>query len=588
MSGDKKAEGKPTWWLSDVKSEDSLGDIYLDSPNRRSLTVNRYGFVGNNHDSAHGTSNIYDYYEINRKDLLGEGSYGKVVRAVDKSSGMLRAIKIMHKTKIKDLKHFKSEIEIMRSIDHPNILKLFETFEDEQNVYLVLEYCEGGELFERLMKKKTCTERETARMMRDIFSAVFYLHENGIVHRDIKPENFLFTSPADDSPLKMIDFGLASYKASLLRLKGHKSKSPSSSGGISSSLDSSAYPESGISLSSAYSSGGSPIENRSQSHYKSRKHLQKTLIQSTRMGSKVGTPYYVAPEVFLHGKEGYNEKCDLWSCGVLMYVLLVGHPPFMGSDEHKILRRVCRGKFKFPTGDSKVQLSDEAKDLICGLLELDVEKRLNAIECLNHPWLTSFKPQENEDICNSVNTKELRRMLSSFGKKGTLQKLGLNAVAFQKTDGEVGDIKAKFNKLDKNKDGTLCLEEFLEGLKIRKSDVEARNHVAELFDSMDVEGTGEVSYTEFLAVMSQKNLSRDILWRAFQVLDKDRDGVISLEEFQSVLGKADLDEEEILSKIENDISSFDSTGDGNINFSEFLGMFGDMTVDSKKKLEVGP
>merc|ERR1719334_1449185 len=152
-------------------------------------------------------------------------------------------------------------------MDHPNIIKLFETFEDHRNIYLVMELCSGGELFDRIIATGHFSEKEAAVLMQQIIRAVYYMHENSICHRDLKPENFLFMTkdPIESNYLKIIDFGL-SCKFSPDKV----------------------------------------------------------------METKAGTPYYVAPQV-LSGK--YDHQSDIWSCGVIMYVLLCGYPPFFGDTD---------------------------------------------------------------------------------------------------------------------------------------------------------------------------------------------------------------------------------------------------------------
>merc|ERR1719238_1420269 len=122
-----------------------------------------------------------------------------------------RAVKSIAKQQMKNIDRFKAEIAIMKIMDHPNIIKLYESFEDHRNIYLILELCTGGELFDRIIDSGHFTEVQAAIVMQHMFRAIFYMHENHIVHRDLKPENFLFTTkePIEKTHLKVIDFGLA-------------------------------------------------------------------------------------------------------------------------------------------------------------------------------------------------------------------------------------------------------------------------------------------------------------------------------------------------------------------------------------------
>lgn len=140
---------------------------------------------------------------------LGQGSYGSVSKAVCKKSKVVRAVKTIPKSQVKNIPRFRAEIAIMREMDHPNIVKLFETFEDAKNIYLIMELCTGGELFDRIINEGTITEKQAASIMKQVLNAVFYMHSHNIMHRDLKPENLLFLNTNKDSPIKIIDFGLA-------------------------------------------------------------------------------------------------------------------------------------------------------------------------------------------------------------------------------------------------------------------------------------------------------------------------------------------------------------------------------------------
>ena len=232
-----------------------------------------------------------DTYEVHGTSKLGKGSYGSVYLATHRITGDERAVKVMNVDRITSyyLRKLHTEIAILKSLDHPNIIKLQDVFFGKRSVYIVTDLCRGGELFELLNSGKNqgfvfregkqsflnscvvfmsyitacvCSDR-ASKLMRDMLSAVNYLHENGIVHRDLKLENFLFEDHNSNSPLILIDFGLS-------------------------------------------------------------KHISV----GERLTQKVGSCYYTAPEV-LNGN--YDYKCDVWSLGVLCYMLLSGSPPFFGK-----------------------------------------------------------------------------------------------------------------------------------------------------------------------------------------------------------------------------------------------------------------
>ncbi|CAE8617759.1 unnamed protein product, partial [Polarella glacialis] len=229
---------------------------------------------------------VSDFYNVDKKKL-GEGSYGSVSKASNKDTGAIRAVKTIGKSQMKNLDRFYQEIAIMKMMDHPNICKLYETFEDHRNIYLVLELCAGGELFDKIIEVGQFTEVQAAIVMQHMFRGIFYMHESKICHRDLKPENFLFTTkePIETCTLKVIDFGLA-----------------------------------------------------------------RQFTPGQVLSTKAGTPYYVAPQV-LSGK--YDQSVDLWSLGVIMYVVLCGYPPFYAETDADVLAKVRMGHFTFNPSDWK-------------------------------------------------------------------------------------------------------------------------------------------------------------------------------------------------------------------------------------------
>eukprot|EP00439_Symbiodinium_sp_Y106_P036990 s4334_g4.t1 len=234
------------------------------------------GGIGHAQFIIENTGKITDYYQMDKKKL-GEGSYGSVTKATNISTKAIRAVKTISKSQMKNLERFKQEIAIMKMMDHPNIIKLFESFEDHRNIYLVMELCSGGELFDRIIESGHFSEVQAAILMQQIIRAIYYMHENHVCHRDLKPENFLFMTkdPIEKNFLKIIDFGL-----------------------------------------SCKFTPGKPLS------------------------TKAGTPYYVAPQV-LAGN--YDQLSDLWSCGVIMYVLLCGYPPFFGDTDSEVLAKARIG-----------------------------------------------------------------------------------------------------------------------------------------------------------------------------------------------------------------------------------------------------
>lgn len=259
--------------------------------------------------------------EYRISDTLGKGSFATVKRATSLADGKEWAVKIIDKTKLDadDEAALKVEVEILQTVDHPNIVQLHQIFDCPKVFYMVMELMTGGELFDRIVAKEKYTEDEARIVVRKLAAAIEYCHGMGIVHRDLKPENLLYSSPDDDAEIKIADFGLA-----------------------------------------------------------------KLIRSADMMATACGTPGYVAPEILSGGT--YTEKVDLWSLGVITYILLCGFPPFYDENNAVLFAQIKSGAFDFPSPywDS---VSDGAKDLVLQLLVVDPTRRLSAAQVQRHPWV---------------------------------------------------------------------------------------------------------------------------------------------------------------------------------------------------------
>jgi len=383
-------------------------------------------------------------------------------------------------------------------MDHPNIIKLFETYEDRKNIYLIMEICSGGELFDRIIDMGHFSEAQAARVMSQIFRAIFYMHENNICHRDLKPENFLFVTkePIEVSVLKIIDFGLACE-----------------------------------------------------------------FDENTLLTTKAGTPYYVSPQV-LDGS--YDARADHWSCGVIMYVVLCGYPPFHGDTDNEVLKKIRSGVFGFSKSDWG-NITEDAKDLIRELLKSDPAQRCTADQALNHVWVKNQAPSAELKLPTG-----LVENLHSFRKSTKLKKAALHVIASQLGEGQVKALRDTFLALDDNKDGLLTADEVQDGM--RRSGFNVPVDLQQILEEVDSDGSGVIDYTEFLAAALDKQTycQEDLCWAAFRVFDRDGNGKISKEEIAQVLGNgipcAALEESGTL------VEDFDTNGDGEIDFQEFMDM----------------
>eukprot|EP00927_Polykrikos_kofoidii_P054908 TRINITY_DN49250_c0_g1_i1.p1 TRINITY_DN49250_c0_g1~~TRINITY_DN49250_c0_g1_i1.p1 ORF type:complete len:558 (+),score=126.80 TRINITY_DN49250_c0_g1_i1:286-1959(+) len=469
-----------------------------------SLVVNRGNFV---HRGKVGGNIITDKYEL-AKTQMGEGSYGSVCKGIHKDTKAVRAVKTMRKGKLKDVQNFQTEIETMTQLDHPNIIRLYETFEDAKSIYLVMELCEGGELFDRITDQGSFSEKDCATLMKQILAGIFYCHMMQICHRDLKPENFLFGSPAKDSYLKIIDFGLA-------------------------------------------------------------KHFTPEAIMTT----KVGTPYYVAPQV-LEGR--YTEKCDIWSCGVIMYILLCGYPPFYGDTDHQIFATVRSGKFSFPQ-DDWANVSDEAKKLIRVMLTRDQHDRCSAEAAFNDSWVQA----QAQNALNVPLKVDTMRRFHNFKTVNRLKKVAMTVIAQHLPDSEIDELKRTFLSLDTNGDGTLTLPEIRLGME--KQGLEIPHDLEELMSHVDSDDSGVIDYTEWItATMDRRHyIQEDVCWNAFRTFDLDCDGVINKHELRSMLAGEEAQEIDNIfghGLIEAMLADADINGDGVIDFEEFVELIGSNNV----------
>lgn len=448
------------------------------------------------------TGNLEDFYDIS-KEPLGKGTYGCVYKATDKILRTSRAAKCVSKKKLKNIPRFRQEIDIMKNLDHPNVVKLFETFEDDNKIYLIMELCSGGELFDKIVKKGFFTESYACFIMKQIFGVINYLHLKNIAHRDLKPENFLFFDKSSESLIKIIDFGLSSY-----------------------------FSE-----------------------------------ENPEMKTKAGTPYYVAPEV-LTGC--FDKQCDMWSAGVLFYILLCGYPPFYGDTDNEILKRVKKGVFSFKGKEWK-GVSSEAKELIKSCLTLDPDKRITPGAALKHPW---FKVKTSIFTLEAKLDNHVVENLKTYGLLLKLQKLAITIIAQQVNDFDLQNLKSTFLALDENGYGYITQDQLRKGLE--NCGLKLPNNFDSLMESIDSDGSGQIDYTEFIAAaLDRRHFSKQLLYCAFRVFDVDNDGKITTAELAHILyngnKKKNITQTDV-EKVKKMIEEVDINNDGSIDFHEFSQM----------------
>ncbi|XP_053203139.1 calcium/calmodulin-dependent protein kinase type II alpha chain-like isoform X8 [Panonychus citri] len=295
------------------------------------------------------TTRFSDNYEL--KEELGKGAFSIVRRCVQRSTGLEFAAKIINTKKLsaRDFQKLEREARICRKLNHPNIVRLHDSIQEEGYHYLIFDLVTGGELFEDIVAREYYSEADASHCIQQILESVNHCHMNNVVHRDLKPENLLLASKQKGAAVKLADFGLA----------------------IEVSGDRSAW------------------------------------------FGFAGTPGYLSPEVLR--KEPYSKPVDIWACGVILYILLVGYPPFWDEDQHRLYAQIKAGAYDYPSPEWDT-VTPEAKNLINSMLTINPEKRITAAEALKHPWIC-----QRERVASTLHRQETVDCLKKFNARRKLK-----------------------------------------------------------------------------------------------------------------------------------------------------------------------
>ena len=479
----------------------SGGGSILSDEESSLLSISNKLFIDENYDIP-----VKKYRIISE---LGSGSFGTVYLAQNiytKEKVAMKQIKKSCEDLLSD-GEIRDEIEILKTLDHPDIVKINEFYNTADSYIVITEYCGGGELFDQVKNK--LSETQIAVIFRQLLSGLAYLHSKNIVHRDLKLENILIqeiekskTTGEDLFNIKIIDFGTA-------RIFDKKKK-----------------PQ-----------------------------------------SIVGSSYYIAPEVL---RQKYNRECDLWSVGVILYMFIVGHAPFDGCDDEEITENIAKGVYK-KTDKRWIKASKEVKDLIQKLLVYYPKKRLTAIEALSHPWFKKTDSQILYDNVPEKDVIECINNLLTYNVKSKLEELVLayiihnmprqritkSAIKLFKLVNEVGDGRLQKNELRKtllnfvsesflneydfdsqfaflagDKIDYIEYEDFLRATLSRKK-ILTPNILSYAFKYFDEDGCGYIKKKKMKSYFP--NVDKQTFQSLFDEIDLDKDGKINFEDFKGML-----------------------------------------------------
>jgi len=473
------------------------------------------------------TTLISESYELGDQ-IGGDGKFGIAKLCTRKSDGFKFAVKVIDKSKffyrddVDDMfESMRAEIQVLRSLDHENIVKLHEVYETKVELFLVQELCNGGELFDKISEMGRYTEKDAADVLIQIFRGLSYMHEKKIAHCDLKPENFLFH---ESGKLKIIDFGMS-------------------------------------------------------------KQIPRGFLSTL-----CGTPWYTAPEVL---KGQYHRAADCWSVGVVMFVMLYGYPPFKAppgtapeKENEIVYKKIGKGfipRVKKGFGrhfPEALSASDEAMDLMKGLLTKNVANRLTSVEALDHKW---FANASSDRVISEQVTASLRSITKVSKFKLTILEVFKDFVL---TNERRDMLRETFDEMDTDKNGTVSLEEFKHTMvkfgKMTEEEAERK------FKNADFNKDTQLSFDELLLTVSDYQLRNvnERMYKMFLEIDVNRDNYLSPEEIKNYFEKTLKDdplvkELGLLAELDDIVKEADKNNDGKISYAEFVEAINPEALDFK-------
>ncbi|KAF0689386.1 Aste57867_19148 [Aphanomyces stellatus] len=453
----------------------------------------------------HEGIDVFKFYKVIRE--LGTGAFGVVNLVENLSTGDQYAMKVITIGPNAKLPVLRNEINLWRGLQHPNVVRLIETYETSSHIYMIMELCTGGHMLTAVKARKQAYPEDTVKdYIRKLTASIYYLHLKNICHRDIKLENILYETDQEGSDIKLCEcvvflcdpeeVCLCSFGASTLFREG------------------------------------------------------------VQMQTVLGSVVYMAPE-FLEGH--YTQACDMWSLGVVMFMLLSNSMPFFGSTEEDLIECIFESKVSFDD-DVWSTVSPDAKSLIRKLLQPNVNERYTALQVLMHPWVKSAPMP-------TLPSQEIDRIitqLSDFASFSRMKRAALLAVAFCSSSIDTTNLRKAFDLLNVLHNGVLTLKDLEQASLIEQYPLVDFHKI---FASLDIEKSNQVTFLEFVSATMELNLQNDkVLRKAYNLFSpNDAKGGINEECLGRMLG-GDFDAE----AVRDMIKAADVDKDGTISYNEFV------------------
>jgi len=435
---------------------------------------------------------VANHYKVIK--TLGKGGYATVYLALHKQSNQEWALKAISKqAALQNLEEVQSEVDVIETASHPNVVGMKEVIETDKNYCIVMELVTGGELFDQLAVRRTYSEKDGRDILKQVMEGLQRLHQLHFVHRDMKPENLLLSSQDENATIKLVDFGLT-----------------------------------------------------------------RRLAEGQVLHQCIGTTLYMAPEVIRCKQDtskGYGKEADLWSLGVIAYIMLCGWAPFNAPTDEEIFELILQGEYQFPP-DTYLKLSEPAKDFIRCLLTSS-EKRMNIDQALQHPWITGVASEEDlgetreklkafqarKKLCGAINAVKAIKRISSAAIFSRTSKTKLET---EKQKADVQQVYQRMQQILKENDQKQKKKEEKGPFYVSEEDRKKMNLTeAEIedaacrFQMWDSSGTHHLSPGDFFNLMSDilqaQGKSDDSISELsslyFASADQDKSGLIDWQEF---------------------------------------------------------